>query len=30
MPASKSVPKEMFPILDKPIMQYVVDELVES
>ncbi len=30
LPASKSVPKEMFPILDKPIMQYVVDELVES
>lgn len=30
LPATKSVPKEMFPILDKPIMQYVVEELVDA
>lgn len=30
LPASKSVPKEMFPILDKPILQYVVDELIDA
>ena len=26
MPASKAVPKEMFPVLDKPVLQYVVEE----
>ena len=30
LPATKSVPKEMLPILDTPIIQYLVDELVDS
>lgn len=30
LPASKSVPKEMLPIVDKPVIQYVVEELVEA
>src|SRR4051812_30295296 len=30
LPATKSQPKEMLPIVDKPIIQYVVEELVES
>lgn len=30
LPASKSVPKEMFPLLDKPVVYYVVEELVKS
>lgn len=30
LPATKSVPKEMFPVLDKPIMQYTVEELVQA
>lgn len=25
-PITKSIPKEMFPIVDKPTIQYVVDE----
>lgn len=28
LPASKAIPKVMFPIIDKPIVQYVVEELV--
>jgi len=28
LPASKSIPKVMFPVIDKPIIQYVVEELV--
>ena len=27
LPATKTVAKEMFPILDKPILQYLVEEL---
>ncbi len=27
LPASKSVPKEMFPVVDKPIIQYLIEEL---
>ena len=27
LPASKSVPKEMFAVVDKPILQYLVEEL---
>jgi UTP--glucose-1-phosphate uridylyltransferase len=27
LPASKTVAKEMFPVLDKPILQYLVEEL---
>ena len=30
LPATKSVPKEMLPIIDKPIIQYLVEELVDS
>lgn len=30
LPASKSVPKEMFPLIDKPVVYYVVEELVKS
>lgn len=30
LPATKSVPKELFPIVDKPALQYIVEELVDS
>ena len=30
LPASKAIPKEMLPIVDKPTIQYVVEEAVES
>ncbi len=30
LPATKSIPKEMLPILDKPVIQYVVEEAVKS
>ena len=30
LPATKAIPKEMLPIVDKPIIQYVVEEAVES
>ena len=30
LPATKSQPKEMLPIVDKPSIQYVVDEAVDS
>lgn len=30
LPASKCIPKEMFPILDKPSIQYVVEEAVSA
>lgn len=30
LPATKSVPKELFPIVDKPALQYIVEELVNS
>jgi len=30
LPATKALPKEMLPIVDKPIIQYVVEEVVES
>ena len=30
LPATKSVPKEMFPIVDKPAIQYIVEEAVNS
>lgn len=30
LPATKSVPKELFPIVDKPALQYIVEELVAS
>ncbi|MEH7353562.1 UTP--glucose-1-phosphate uridylyltransferase GalU [Neobacillus drentensis] len=30
LPATKAVPKEMFPIVDKPTIQYIVEEAVAS
>lgn len=30
LPQTKAMPKEMLPLVDKPIIQYVVEELVEA
>ena len=30
LPATKSIPKEMLPIVDKPLIQYVVNEVVAA
>lgn len=30
LPASKAVPKELFPVFDKPAIQYVVEEIVDA
>jgi UTP--glucose-1-phosphate uridylyltransferase len=30
LPGTKSLPKEMLPIIDKPIVHYVVEEMVEA
>ena len=30
LPATKSFPKEMFPIVDKPTIQYIVEEAVQA
>lgn len=30
LPQTKSMPKEMLPVVDKPVIQYVVEELVEA
>jgi UTP--glucose-1-phosphate uridylyltransferase len=30
LPQTKALPKEMLPIVDKPIIQYIVEELVEA
>src|SRR3989337_380870 len=30
LPMTKALPKEMLPIIDKPIIQYVVEEAVAS
>ncbi|WP_288770716.1 UTP--glucose-1-phosphate uridylyltransferase GalU [uncultured Sneathia sp.] len=30
LPATKAQPKEMLPIIDKPAMQYLVEELIDS
>ena len=30
LPATKSMPKEMLPIVDKPAIQYIVEEAVRS
>ena len=30
LPQTKAMPKEMLPVIDKPIIQYVVEEVVEA
>ena len=30
LPATKSQPKEMLPIVDKPTIQYIIEEAIES
>ena len=30
LPATKSIPKEMLPIVDKPLIQYAVEEALEA
>lgn len=30
LPATKAQPKEMLPVVDKPVVQYIVEELVEA
>lgn len=30
LPITKSVPKEMLPIVDKPILSYIIDECIDS
>src|SRR5699024_6629786 len=30
LPVTKAMPKEMLPILDKPTIQYIVEEAIES
>ena len=30
LPATKSMPKEMLPIIDKPVLQFVIEEAVKS
>jgi len=30
LPQTKAMPKEMLPVIDKPIIQYVVEELVDA
>ena len=29
LPATKAIPKEMLPIIDKPLLQYAVEEALE-
>src|SRR5438045_9764361 len=30
LPQTKAMPKEMLPVVDKPVIQYVVEEAVEA
>ena len=30
LPATKAIPKEMLPVVDKPIIQYIVEEAVDA
>mgnify|MGYP003303068759 FL=1 len=30
LPATKSIPKELLPIVDKPLIHYIVEELISS
>ena len=29
-PASKTIPKEMFPLIDRPAIDFIVQEMVDS
>jgi len=30
LPATKAMPKEMFPIIDKPVIQFIVEECLDA
>ncbi len=30
LPATKALPKEMLPVVDTPVLQYIVDEMIDS
>ncbi len=30
LPATKTIPKEMLPLVDKPVIQYIIEEAVDS
>lgn len=30
LPATKAIPKELLPVVDRPALQYVVDEAIEA
>jgi UTP--glucose-1-phosphate uridylyltransferase len=30
LPATKAMPKEMFPIIDKPVIQFIVEECLHA
>ena len=30
LPATKAIPKEMLPVVNKPIIQYIVEEIIEA
>ena len=30
LPATKAIPKTMFPIIDKPVLQYLIEEVAKS
>ena len=30
LPATKTVPKEMLPLVDKPVIQYIIEEAVDA
>ena len=30
LPVTKTIPKEMLPLVDKPVIQYIVEDAVKS
>ena len=30
LPAAKTIPKEMFPVVDRPAIDFIVQEMVDS